>query len=395
MSKHDGRAIEQALAGPTLFDRGVELEGAVVEATYALEQPPLLRRLVESGIPRLIDPQTARFVGARFLEVEQLRGLPYAPAAVIEPGGETNFARLAIGVMRFQQASDATCYVSAALPCGDARSEWWIERNLELLELSCAANGVGDVERRPLIAQLMPGRRLLADPAGVIKRLMDYPIAGIYVQPPRLNPISDGVEKLAQYVQMLLALQRSGLPVIAGRVGAFGLLLQALGIPSFDSGLNQAEAFDLATLNRPLTDSERERRLAGRTGGAGKRVYVEALKTTLPARAVEAIMTDRNIRSHFACALGCCATAGFEDLLQRRGSHYLWVRHDEVAKLRERRTSQMRVEQVHEQLRDAREASQIVRRTLAAKSLPIPSFQHLDRWIGVLGHENLQSASAA
>ena len=194
---------------------------------------------------------------------------------------------------------------------GYARSEWWIERNLELLEPSCAANGVGDVERRPLIAQLMPGRRLLADPAGVIKRLMDYPIAGIYVQPPRLNPISDGVEKLAEYVQMLLALQRSGLPVIAGRVGAFGLLLQALGIPSFDSGLNQAEAFDLATLNRPLTDSERERRLAGRTGGAGKRVYVEALKTTLPARAVEAIMTDRNIRSHFACALGCCATAGF------------------------------------------------------------------------------------
>jgi hypothetical protein len=37
VTQRDGRAIEQALAGPTLFDRGVKLEGAVVEATYAAE----------------------------------------------------------------------------------------------------------------------------------------------------------------------------------------------------------------------------------------------------------------------------------------------------------------------------------------------------------------------
>lgn len=32
VTRHDGRAIEEALADPTLFDRGVRLEAAVVEA---------------------------------------------------------------------------------------------------------------------------------------------------------------------------------------------------------------------------------------------------------------------------------------------------------------------------------------------------------------------------
>lgn len=35
VTRRDGRAIEEALAGPTLFDSGVKLDAAVVEATYA------------------------------------------------------------------------------------------------------------------------------------------------------------------------------------------------------------------------------------------------------------------------------------------------------------------------------------------------------------------------
>jgi hypothetical protein len=37
VTRRDGRAIEEALAGPTLFDSGVKLDAAVVEATYAVE----------------------------------------------------------------------------------------------------------------------------------------------------------------------------------------------------------------------------------------------------------------------------------------------------------------------------------------------------------------------
>lgn len=33
ITRHDARAIEDALAGPTLFDPGVRVRGAVIEAT--------------------------------------------------------------------------------------------------------------------------------------------------------------------------------------------------------------------------------------------------------------------------------------------------------------------------------------------------------------------------
>jgi hypothetical protein len=83
VGRHDARAIEEALAGATLFDPGVRLDGSVVEATYAAEDTPLLKRLRESGIPQLVDPQTLRFAGERYLTVSQFERLPYRPPTPI------------------------------------------------------------------------------------------------------------------------------------------------------------------------------------------------------------------------------------------------------------------------------------------------------------------------
>src|SRR3990170_143159 len=77
ITQHDGRAIEDALAGPTLFEPGVRLRGGVVEATYAAAEPPLLNRLRQDRVPYLVDPQTVRFACERFLQVEQFERLPY------------------------------------------------------------------------------------------------------------------------------------------------------------------------------------------------------------------------------------------------------------------------------------------------------------------------------
>jgi hypothetical protein len=84
VTQHDGRAIEEALAA-TLFDKGVRLRGAVVEASYAATDPPLLKRLREDCILRLVEPQSQRFTTRRFLETEQLKGLAYAPSEPITP----------------------------------------------------------------------------------------------------------------------------------------------------------------------------------------------------------------------------------------------------------------------------------------------------------------------
>jgi hypothetical protein len=83
ITTRDGRAVEEAMAGATLMDTGARLDGAVVEASYAFDRPPLLKRLGDDKVPRIIDPQALRFVGENFLEIERLRRLPYASA---QPG---------------------------------------------------------------------------------------------------------------------------------------------------------------------------------------------------------------------------------------------------------------------------------------------------------------------
>jgi hypothetical protein len=126
----DGRAIEEALAGPTLFDRGVPLEGAVIEATYAATDPLFSRAWREGKVPCLIDPQTLRLTGERFLSVEQFERLAYSPNTPIRPDGLTQAGadELAKRVIRFERDAGASWYVTAALPYHDLELDDCVRR---------------------------------------------------------------------------------------------------------------------------------------------------------------------------------------------------------------------------------------------------------------------------
>lgn len=395
VTQHDGRAIEEALAA-TLFDQGVRLRAAVVDASYAAADPPLMKRLREDGVTRLVEPQTQRFTTRRFLEVEQLASLPYAPD---RPIGADDFdseagRSMAMGALRFEQDQRCECYLSAAVPYYDRDFRKWVSHNDRLLEESSSANGGAEIDRRPLIAQVFPGRAALKQPEFVINRLLDYPIAGAYVQPLLFDPVRDSPEKLRLYVEFLLAIAAEGIPVIASRVGAFGLVLGALGINAFDSGLAQAEASNLAQLNRPLTERERERRREGRGGGPDKRIYFEILKTTMKGAHATAILNRAGLRSRFVCNHSCCQYRGFEDLAARRRQHFLCARDAEIADLRSRPGGGMRLDLVRERLRDAQETGRIVRRSLIDLGAAAPRFEHLDRWISLLASDQVLSGVA-
>jgi hypothetical protein len=68
------------MAGATLISDGARLDGAIVEAAYAFDRPPLLKRLGDDGVLRIVDLQTLRFAGPRYLETAALSRLPYAPS---------------------------------------------------------------------------------------------------------------------------------------------------------------------------------------------------------------------------------------------------------------------------------------------------------------------------
>lgn len=387
MTIYDGRAIELALAGPTLFDRGVRLAGAVVEATFAQRDPPLLKRLRETDVPFVVDTQTLRFATPAFLDIPAIAGLPFAPRdAVVPTSSQAAIKRLAHTSLHFQQQVGARRYLAAGAPLLDNDVSAWLDLNFSLLGSAAEANGGRMVDRRPLLALVAPGRKLLSDPTPILSRLLDAPIEGVYVQPLNLRPTTDSVEKLALYVQFLTALKGAGLTVVAGRVGAFGLLLEALQvIDVFDSGLGQSEAYAWSQSVHPRTAPTEG--ITKSDGRRDRRVYLEPLKTTLPSAAVQAIIGLQGLRSTFTCTLGCCNMRGFEALLERSRQHFLWTRHAEINELRRRSSREMRVSHAYEELVTAREHARVLRRAFAAQQLDSPSFEHLERWIALLIQE--------
>jgi hypothetical protein len=388
----DGRVLEEILAGSTLFDVGAELRGAAAEATYAATDPAILRRLRDTSVPFLVDPQTLRFSGQAFKEIGAFTRLPYTPSEVVDAHNASGLDApvLAGNVLRFEQAIGSAAYVSAAFPLHDRHAKTWAELNRRLLTASCDANGSGDIEQRPLLAQIAPGPAALFEPEAVIEPMLDLPVAGAYVEPLVLNSARDSVEKLFRYLRFLEVFEEAGLPVVASRVGAFGPVLSALGITAFTSGLGEAEASNLAALNRKRT--QKEQPSDGPRGS--RRIYLGPLKTTMARRQAELILSRDGLRGKFSCSLGCCRFAELSDLAGRSRHHYLWSRNDEVRAIREQPTRSAKLDLVHEELRNARELSRLVRRTLFKQQTELPSFDHVDRWLRALAREDEARAAA-
>jgi hypothetical protein len=190
-----GRPRARAGAGrPDPFQRGAHIPGAVVEAVFARIEAPLIRRLIDHGVPRVVDPQTMRFVTDGYLSARAPQSGPTR-----RRGRQRNV---------FHREKTLACVPRARWP------------------------GTREPRRTHRRACRSPDRRRVRS-AGQSR--------GDERQCRQARPLR----------RFLLAVRRLQLPVVAGRVGAFGLLLEALDIPSFDSGLGQAEGHVLATLNRP------------------------------------------------------------------------------------------------------------------------------------------------
>ena len=117
-------------------------------------------------------------------------------------------------------------------------------------------------------------------------------------------------------------------------------------------------------MNRCLTERERARRAEKGGGGASNRVYLESVKTTLPAKVAGAVVESNELRHHFACALGCCRFKDLTRLPERSRMHYLFTRRAEVDRLSALPIAAMRLHQMETQLRGASDLAARLRRTL-------------------------------
>lgn len=393
LTENDSQPLERALAGPTLFDDGVQLDGVVVEAAYAVREPEALDHLRDQRVPVLIDPQSLRLSTPSYLVNSRLGQLPYRPETPLTPASSGNDREHFVAdALRFQQKSGATAYLVPSVPLRDEPG--WVELHHDLTARAAAANG-REVDGRELVAMLAPGPAALKHPRELLSPLLDLPIAAVYVQPLTLDPCRDSVDKLARVWSFCHEVEEAGLPVVAGRVGAFGLVLQALGVTAFGSGIGVAESYSWADQVRPL--KAREDKKSG--GGAGKRVYLSQLLTTLPEGVVDGLLRLEGVRGRLVCNLACCRLAGHPGLTDRRGEHYLFSRVHEVEQLRKQPTSSLRLHDIHQKLLAARDLASVARRSLrdlGDPSAPTPAFAHLETWLSLLARaEQLKAAMAA
>jgi hypothetical protein len=380
---HDGKQLEQLLAGRDLWQSpATDVSGAVIDGWYASIDPPVLTRLHEMAVPYLVDPQSLRFSAATYQEVKRLADLSYAPRTPITPEADNDVLQDFVdSSLSFQVTRGAAALLTPVPPLLDDRVDARLTLFLKMIQMAVRANSSSGGFRRPLLAVVAPGPKLLRRPDELISQLGDLPVSGFYVQPVRFNPRRDSVERLLQYVAFLRRLREFDVPVIAGRVGAFGLLLRPFGIGVFDSGLGEAEGFDLASLTRPRPEPTQEK---ANTVRGSRRLYLEPLKTTLHGPQARAVVALRGLRGHFACGLRCCRFRGFEDILDRHREHYLHTRTHEVEQLAQLPTDEMRAERLRDDLVTAQEKGRMVRRALAEEGVAAPDFAHLERWVGVL-----------
>jgi hypothetical protein len=141
-----------------------------------------------------------------------------------------------------------------------------------------------------------------------------------------LHPFGDassGVVNLNGYMRAARAFHRVGRPVVAERVGAVGLLLQALGaIAGSCSGMGYGEQFDVATLS------------ATGTGGYGPppRIYLNTLMAQVPRDVAEALFKKQPFKALHTCGRWCCPN-GVSDTLRDTALHFAVQREAETLRL--------------------------------------------------------------
>ena len=326
----------------------------------------------------MVDPQSVRFASPTFRSVGRLRRLPYAPSAPLDPGRLTTAVKdMVRGALEFQAQAEPSMYLVPALPL--IRSSAAVLRTFAQLHTIAADMNGSVVPFRPIVAAAYPCADVLRGRFSVFERL-DRTFAGAYVLPLQFNPKRDSVERLVSYARFLEHAQASGLRVVAGRAGTFGLVLAAFGIEDFDSGLGEGESFSLTRLSRL-----REATPSGtRDGGRQRRVYIWQLRSTIAWEDADRLLELPAVRSQIACTIGACRFGGHRLALEDRREHFFHSRAAELEELRSRKTTELRVQLVMDWLRSAIDTGRMVNRVQEERGLAPLDFEHLENWRAVL-----------
>ncbi len=323
---------------------GFEVENFIFPINHQNQQKNLLKNIIDSGSNFMIDPATMRLAYDTFSEVKGLVALPYAPQGLnrLELDDLKTLAAKQEYVKKVVDAQiqyKPTYIVSPFHVSNNSNlvrikatdDENWFSLDVKLLyetkdylrSIGCNSPLVGGLCIKTDILTTKSEREYFLN----VVSALPCDIYWIYVDciDNNSNPA-----QLYQYANTLLTLQKStNKPVIAGRIGSFGLVLLAFGLFGFESGASRFESF-YEDLYKNASDSY-NMYLNYYFPELMRNVPIERKN---PAKIIR--LLSSTIGKDISCSCPYCSGKKPDELVNEPLSkkHFLYRRQEEINKLR-------------------------------------------------------------
>jgi len=238
-------------------------------------------------LPVIVDPETHRLARADFSRTAGLRGLPYVadpmtPIRHSDFEAVDDYARFAMQVIHFQDTAGADLILAPYFHFPDTDSDW-LRRNVKLVA-EARVSMISAKISKPLWAVVSTDVETLADDRArseILNRYSRHHVDGYWFLV-NFDELSAGPAQAFNYARLLLEFRALGKPVVAGRVGSFGLGLVAAGVTGFSSGMTTLENFAW----RYFTDRSQ-------MGGGQQRYYFPQLLQNVTVDSARALLQSR------------------------------------------------------------------------------------------------------
>ena len=342
---------------------GYVVENVVFPINHQDQQKNLLKLIKEHRVNTIIDPSTIRLAYDTYTDVKGLVALPYAPDDLsrleLEDLKDYDKKKEYVKKVVDEQLKHGVKNIVAPFHMSNNSNlvkikmdtnENWFSLDVKLLEET--RNYLDSID---FDGKLVGGFCIKADILtnktereyflNVLSGL-NCDMYWIYVD---CISESSNVAQLYNYSTALLDLQKAtNKPVIAGRIGAFGLVLLAFGLYAFESGTSRFESF-YEDLYKDSSDSF----------NMYVRYYMPELLTNVAVERKNPIRIVQLLHSKIGADITChCPYCdGVEpSLLTADGltrKHFLYRRNEEIQELRNMLTVDERVEYIKERIDNA------------------------------------------
>lgn len=345
------------------YNDGYSIENAIFPINHQGQQKNLLKFIIDKSVNFIIDPATMRLAYDSYSDVKGIVALPYAPSDLsrleLDDLKSYEQKRSYVESVVQEQLKHNTSFIVSPFHVSNNSNlvkikmdtnENWFSLDIKLLnetrdylrEIGYKGKLVGGFCIKTDILTTRTEREYFLNMLSSVECDMYW----VYVDCIDNNA---NYSQLYNYAQTLLELQRvSKKPVIAGRIGAFGLVLLAFGLFGFESGTSRFESF-YEDLYKDTSDPY----------NMYARYYFPELLSNVaierknPAKIIQllATQTGRNI----GCTCPYCNSQNPANLvgdgLTRK--HFLFRRNKEIEELRNLDSTLERVEYMEARIKNA------------------------------------------